>query len=117
TVHGRAGELAMAEANPHRRLLVVGVLVLALFCGMLARLWFLQVAGGEKLAGAAQQQRDRIVSVSAMRGTIYDPNGNVRAQTVAVTTRMGDRQHLSKSERTTLEKNLGALLQIDATDV
>lgn len=107
----------MAEANPHRRLVVIGVLVLALFCGLLARLWFLQVAGGEKLAVAAQRQRDRYVTVPAVRGTIYDRNGNVLAQTVPVTTLLVDRQHLSASERKTLHANLGALLRIDARAV
>ena len=48
----------MTEPNSARRLAVVGVLVLALFAGLLTRLWFLQVTGGEKLAVAAQRQRD-----------------------------------------------------------
>jgi penicillin-binding protein 2 len=100
----------MTEVNTHRRLIVIGVLVLALFGGLLTRLWFLQVAGGETLAVAAQQQRDRFVAVPAVRGTIYDRNGIVLAQTVPVTTLVVDRQHLSTTERETLRTNLGALL-------
>ena len=84
----------MTEPNSHRRLVVIGVLVLALFAGLLTRLWFLQVTGGEKLAVAAQRQRDRFVQVPAMRGTIYDRNGTVLAQTVPVTTLTVDRQKL-----------------------
>ena len=107
----------MSEANPHRRLLIIGVLVLALFCGLLARLWFLQVAGGEKLAVAAQKQRDHFVSVQAMRGTIYDRNGTPLVQTVPVTTLMVDRQNLSAKERTTLETNMSALLRVSTDDI
>ena len=53
----------MTEVDSRARLVViVGVLVVALFAGLLTRLWFLQVTGGEKLAVAAQRQRDRIVA-------------------------------------------------------
>ena len=62
----------MTEPNSARRLAIVGVLVLALFAGLLTRLWFLQVTGGEKLAVAAQRQRDRFVSVSAGGDNVYE---------------------------------------------
>src|SRR3954469_24268977 len=102
TPSARLGD-PMTEPNSARRLAVVGVLVLALFAGLLTRLWFLQVTGGEKLAGAAQRQRDRFVKVPAMRGTIYDRNGIVLAQTVPVTSLVVNRQQLSSTERTKLE--------------
>jgi penicillin-binding protein 2 len=102
----------VSEANSHRRLVIVGVLVVALFAGLLTRLWFLQVNGGEKLAVAAQRQRDRFVSVPAVRGTIYDDKGDVLAQDVPVTTLMVDRQKLSTAERAKLVKNLSAVLFI-----
>jgi penicillin-binding protein 2 len=101
----------MTEPNSARRLAVIGVLVVALFAGLLTRLWFLQVTGGEKLAVAAQRQRDRIVTVPAIRGTIYDRNGKPLAMTQAVTSLVVNRQQLSASERKTLEGNLGFLLQ------
>ncbi len=107
----------MTEPNSARRLAMVGVLVLALFAGLLTRLWFLQVTGGEKLAVAAQRQRDRFVKVPAMRGTIYDRNGIVLAQTVPVTSLMVNRQQLSSRERTTLETNLANLLHTTPDDV
>ena len=107
----------MTEANSRRRLVVIGVIVMALFGGLLTRLWFLQVAGGEKLAVAAQQNRDRFVKVPAVRGTIYDAKGNVLAQTMPVTTLTVNRQQLSTTERATLEQNLGSLLGIDAATV
>jgi penicillin-binding protein 2 len=107
----------MTEANSRRRLAAIGVIVIAMFAGLLTRLWFLQVTGGETLAVAAQRQRDRFVQVPAVRGTIYDAKGNVLAQTVPVTTLTVDRQQLSPAERKTLEVNVGALLQTDAAGV
>src|SRR3954453_21948342 len=107
----------MTEANSGRRLAIVGVLVFALFAGLLTRLWFLQVTGGEKLAVAAQAQRDRFVTVPALRGTIYDRNGTPLAQTMAVTSLVVDRQHLSTADRKTLETNPAPLLSPPAPPV
>lgn len=107
----------MTEANSARRLAVIGVLVVALFAGLLTRLWFLQVTGGEKLAVAAQHQRDKFVTVPAVRGTIYDRNGTPLAQTVPVTSLVVDRQQLTTAQRTTLETNLAALLRTTPEEV
>lgn len=103
--------------NSSRRLVAMGVIVFALFSGLLTRLWFLQVAGGERLATRAHEQRQRIVQIPAMRGSIYDRNGKVLAQTVAVTSLAVDRQNLTMTERRTLEKSLGKLLGIDGSAV
>ena len=108
----------MSDVNSHRRLVVIGVIVLALFGGLLTRLWFLQVTGGEKLAVQAQQNRNHFVQVPAIRGTIYDATGKtVLAQTVPVTTLTVDRQKLTSAERVKLEENLGKLLRTDAAGV
>jgi penicillin-binding protein 2 len=107
----------MTEPNSARRLAVIGVLVVALFAGLLTRLWFLQVTGGEKLAVAAQRQRDHFVTVPAVRGTIYDRNGTPLAQTVPVTSLVVDRQKLTPAERTKLEGNLGYLLQKSPAEI
>ena len=100
----------MNEANTGRRLLVIGAIVMALFAGLLTRLWFLQVSGGEKLAVAAQQNRDRVVQVPSLRGAIYDRNGVVLAENVPVTTLTVDRQNLTAADRVTLEDSLSTLL-------
>ncbi len=99
----------MTEANTRRRLVVIGAIVMALFAGLLTRLWFLQVTGGEQLAVAAQQNRDRMVDVPALRGTIYDSKGNWLARTVPVTTLTVDRQKLTDADRVLLEENLPTL--------
>jgi penicillin-binding protein 2 len=107
----------MTEPNSARRLAVIGVLVVALFAGLLTRLWFLQVTGGEKLAVAAQRQRDHFVAVPAVRGTIYDRNGTPLAQTMPLTSLVVDRQELSAADRTKLEANLGYLLHKAPADI
>ncbi|MGZ4139188.1 MAG: penicillin-binding protein 2 [Actinomycetota bacterium] len=59
------------------RLSVVGVVVLAMFGVLVARLWFLQVLTGSQYANAAETNRVRIVSVAAPRGRILDDKGRV----------------------------------------
>ncbi|MGH9024578.1 MAG: penicillin-binding protein 2 [Acidimicrobiia bacterium] len=57
------------------RLSIVGVIVLALFSTLLARLWFLQVASGSDYAEAAQSNRTRVIEEPGQRGRILDRNG------------------------------------------
>jgi len=105
------------EANTRRRLLVIGAIVVALFTGLLTRLWFLQVSGGEKLAVQAQQNRDRIVQVPSLRGAIYDRNGTILAKNVPVTTLTLSRQNLTPADRIVLENSLSNLLGKSPTDI
>ncbi len=107
----------MNEANTGRRLLVIGAIVMALFAGLLTRLWFLQVSGGEKLAVQAQQNRDRIVQVPALRGAIYDAKGVLLASNAPVTTLTVDRQTLTTEDRITLENSLSNLLGKSPTEI
>jgi penicillin-binding protein 2 len=99
----------VTEASTRRRLVVIGAIVMALFAGLLTRLWFLQVSGGEALAVQAQQNRDHPVAVPALRGTIYDAKGNWLARTVPVTALTVDRQKLTASDRVLLMENLPTL--------
>ena len=73
-----------AEVDTRARLVVIGLVVVAMFAGLLTRLWFLQVAGGESLAVAAQANSDEVVQVPALRGRILDAKGRVLAETEAV---------------------------------
>lgn len=107
----------MSEANTRRRLVVIGLVVVALFAGLLTRLWFLQVAGGEDLAVAAQQNGDKIVQVPAIRGRILDAKGRVLAETQPVTSLVIDRQKLTDVTRAKLVANLVTLLPDTAENI
>lgn len=106
-----------AEVDTRGRLVVIGVVVIALFGGLLTRLWFLQVAGGESLAVAAQANSDAIVQVSALRGRILDDKGRVLAETKAVTALVVDRQKLTGDDRVKLVPNLAHALGITLEEV
>jgi penicillin-binding protein 2 len=59
------------------RILVVGVVTLALFSALFARLWYLQVIESEQYEVAAEGNRVRIVPREAPRGRILDRRGRV----------------------------------------
>lgn len=63
--------------SPRLRLGVLGVVVIALFVPLFARLWYLQVLSSETFTEAAEANRIRVVQVEAPRGRILDRDGTV----------------------------------------
>ncbi len=59
------------------RLSVIGVIIAALFGGLLARLWFLQIGSPNTYTAQTQANRLRTVIDPGVRGSILDRNGNV----------------------------------------
>jgi penicillin-binding protein 2 len=96
------------------RLSVVGVIVLALFSTLLARLWFLQIASGSDFAEAAEDNRFRVIEEPAQRGRILDRNGvpivdNTLLDTVKI------ERGLEDEERATTVENLSGLTGVPET--
>jgi len=106
-----------SEVDTRARLVIVGVIVVALFTGLLTRLWFLQVTGGEQLAVAAQEQRDRKVTVPALRGAILDAKGRVLAETVVVSSLTVNRQDLTADQSKDLVAKLAPVLGLDPKEI
>lgn len=65
------------NAVPRWRLSVVGVVSVALFVAMFARLYDLQIVGSSRYQVQAEANRVRLVQVPAPRGRILDRNGKV----------------------------------------
>ncbi|MGZ4756722.1 MAG: penicillin-binding protein 2, partial [Acidimicrobiia bacterium] len=57
------------------RMSIVGVIVLALFSALFARLWYLQVAASGEYAAAAQSNSVRVINEPPIRGRILDAKG------------------------------------------
>ena len=70
--------------NMLRRLLILGVVIAFLLSTNIVRIFYLQVVRDEELALKAESQQMRDTEISAMRGTIYDSEGNVLAQSATV---------------------------------
>jgi penicillin-binding protein 2 len=63
--------------SPRMRLGVLGIVAIALFVALFARLWYLQVMSSESYTEAAEANRIRVVQVEAPRGRILDRDGTV----------------------------------------
>ncbi len=61
------------------RLGLLGVVMVAGFCGIGARLYYLQVMESEQLALIAEGNRKQVIVQSARRGNIFDRRGNLLA--------------------------------------
>ena len=67
-----------------KRILVLAVVIIFLLSSNAVRVFYLQIIRGEELALKAENQQMRDSEISAMRGTIYDCEGNILAQSATV---------------------------------
>ena len=86
----------MSQDSSRLRLGVLGMVVLSLFCALLARLWYLQVLASPTLAVEAQLNSVAVVYTEAPRGRILDRNGKVLADNRVVLALVADREEVAK---------------------
>lgn len=82
----------MTQDSSRLRLGVLGMVVLSLFCALLARLWYLQVLASPTLRVEAQHNSVAVVYTEAPRGRILDRNGKVLADNRVVLALVADRE-------------------------
>ncbi|CAB4604814.1 unannotated protein [freshwater metagenome] len=67
----------MDTTSPRLRMSILGVVVMACFVALFARLWYLQVLEAPALAVQATANRTRTIGTEAPRGRIFDSKGRV----------------------------------------
>ncbi|MGH3423123.1 MAG: penicillin-binding protein 2 [Nocardioidaceae bacterium] len=95
------------------RFVVIQVLVLALFCTLFARLWYLQVVGGESYRAQAHSNSVREIVVQPQRGLIVDDMGRPVATnrlSWVVTVDRSALARMTESEQTTVLEHLSHTL-------
>jgi penicillin-binding protein 2 len=100
----------MTQDSSRLRLGVLGMVVLSLFCALLARLWYLQVLASPTLKVEAQHNSVAVVYTEAPRGRILDRNGKVLADNRVVLALVADREEVAK-HRDVLQR-VSALLNV-----
>ncbi len=88
---------------------IVGVVIVALFCALFVRLWFLQVGSGNQVAAAVQTNSVRTVRIPAPRGEVVDVHGNVIVDN-AVKTAITVRRNLDGKQRVDVLDRLSVVL-------
>ena len=68
------------SATKRVRLSIIGVVVVALFSALFARLWYLQVAAADQFQAAATENAVREINIPAGAGRILDAQGSVLAE-------------------------------------
>ena len=100
-----------------KRILILAVVIVFLFCADGVRLFYLQTVRADELAGKAQSQQLSDTEVSAMRGTIYDSEGNVLAQSATVWNVFIDPANIKTDEKRNLVvDNLSTILKLTDED-
>jgi cell division protein FtsI/penicillin-binding protein 2 len=94
-----------------KRITILMVAIVFLFGIDAFRILYLQVARGDELSAKAESQQLSDTEVSAMRGTIYDSEGNVLAQSATVWNIFLDPSNIKDEEtRTFVVDNLAKIL-------
>jgi penicillin-binding protein 2 len=92
------------------RMSIVGVITLALFCALFARLWYLQVAATSEFAAAAQSNSVRLINEPPIRGRILDAKGRPLVDNRIANAITIDRS-LSPARRSIVVNRLAELLE------
>lgn len=104
------------KKNAKKRLVILLVVVSMFFAGDAARLFYLQIIKGDDLSAKAQNQQLSDTEVSAMRGTIYDSEGSILAQSATVYDIFIDPFNIDTEEkRTKVVDGLSTILKMDET--
>ncbi|HEY8216285.1 MAG TPA: penicillin-binding protein 2 [Acidimicrobiia bacterium] len=101
----------MTEGSSRVRLGVIGVIVIALFSALFARLWFLQVATSESFAAETRANRIRVITEPAVRGSILDRNGAVIVEDKLVNS-VQVRRGITDPERNAMVPRLAKVLGV-----
>jgi len=70
------------KGRKNLRLYIFRAAIVVAFCGLVVRLWQLQVVGIEKYRLKADRNRFRLVTIDAPRGVIYDRYGQVLVRNI-----------------------------------
>jgi len=95
------------------RSFIVMMVIVFLFTADIARLFYIQIVKGEEYAEKAQSQQLSDTEIEAMRGTIYDADGNVLAQSATVWTVFLDPSNIQEEKRTQIVDYLAGVFEYD----
>ncbi|MEX2256442.1 MAG: penicillin-binding protein 2 [Acidimicrobiia bacterium] len=101
----------MTEGSSRVRLGVIGIIVMALFSALFARLWFLQVGTNESYAAETRANRVRVITEPAVRGSILDAQGRVIVEDKLVNS-IQVRRGITEPERKVMVPRLAKVLGV-----
>ena len=108
----------MDTTSPRLRMSILGVVVVACFVALFARLWYLQIMEAPALAVQATANRTRVIATEAPRGRIFDAKGRVIVDNRTSLIVSIDRNELKKvKDRSDLIARLADVLTANGTPI
>lgn len=99
-----------------KRILIMAVVIIFLMTTTVARVFYLTIVRGEELSEKAETQQLKDTEITAMRGTIYDSNGNVLAQSASVWNVFIDPLNIKYKQRDLIVDEFANLFGYDADE-
>lgn len=99
-----------------KRILIMAVVIIFLMTTTVARVFYLTIVRGEELSEKAETQQLNDTEITAMRGTIYDSNGNVLAQSASVWNVFIDPLNIKDKQRDLIVDEFANLFGYDADE-
>ncbi len=99
-----------------KRILIMAVVIIFLMTTTVARVFYLTIVRGEELSEKAETQQLKDTEITAMRGTIYDSNGNVLAQSASVWNVFIDPLNIKDKQRDLIVDEYANLFVYDADE-
>lgn len=99
-----------------KRILIMAVVIIFLMTTTVARVFYLTIVRGEELSEKAETQQLKDTEITAMRGTIYDSNGNVLAQSASVWNVFIDPLNIKDKQRALIVDEFANLFGYDADE-
>ena len=99
-----------------KRILIMAVVIIFLMTTTVARVFYLTIVRGEELSEKAETQQLKDTEITAMRGTIYDSNGNVLAQSASVWNVFIDPLNIKDKQRDLIFDEFANLFGYDADE-
>ena len=99
-----------------KRILIMAVVIIFLMTTNVARVIYLTIVRGEELSEKAETQQLKDTEITAMRGTIYDSNGNVLAQSASVWNVFIDPLNIKDKQRDLIVDEFANLFGYDADE-
>ena len=99
-----------------KRILIMAVVIIFLMTTTVARVFYLTIVRGEELSEKAETQQLKDTEITAMRGTIYDSNGNVLAQSASVWNVFIDPLNIKDKQRDLIIDEFANLFGYDADE-
>lgn len=99
-----------------KRILIMAVVIIFLMTTTVARVFYLTIVRGEELSEKAETQQLKDTEITVMRGTIYDSNGNVLAQSASVWNVFIDPLNIKDKQRDLIVDEFANLFGYDADE-